>query len=408
MLRFLPALVTFATLAPAVAQAAPCTTATPQCTEWVRLGDRGRSLVYRSHPLDARNESITRVLVMIHGAGRNADGYFESAMAAAFLGQVLDNALVIAPRMASNDGAGCRDALGPDEISWHCNTWRSGGPSITHPTVTSFDFLDEILRKVARKQLFPNLQVIVVAGHSAGGQVTNRYAMSNQVHDKLGIPVRYVVSNPSSFAWPGDERPTPAAWTLTANPPGYIPPVRDGAPAFVSLGSGRGCATFNQWPFGLLNRTGYSATQGDDQLKRQLAARPVTYPSPANWTSCRCMASTTRAPPWRRGPRAWRAARPSGSTSTRNSAQSTRWWWCRPAGTTHAACSRRRWRCRSSSPSRSDAPQCSRARRPAGLAGRRRAESRYGSANATYVPPLGAPFLPPPQAITMNCLPFTM
>jgi len=277
MLRFLPALVTFATLAPAVAQAAPCTTATTQCTEWVRLGDGGRSLVYRSHPLDARNESITRVLVMIHGAGRNADGYFESAMAAAFLGQVLDNALVIAPRMASNDGAGCRDALGPDEISWHCNTWRSGGPSITHPAVTSFDFLDEILRKVARKQLFPNLQVIVVAGHSAGGQVTNRYAMSNQVHDKLGIPVRYVVSNPSSFAWPGDERPTPAAWTLTANPPGYIPPVRDGAPAFVSLGSGRGCATFNQWPFGLLNRTGYSATQGDDQLKRQLAARPVTY-----------------------------------------------------------------------------------------------------------------------------------
>lgn len=31
-----------------------------------------------------------------------------------------------------------------------------------------------------------------------------------------------------------------------------------------------------------------------------------------------------------------------------------------------------------------------------------------GSANATYVPPLGAPFFPPPHAITMYCLPFTM
>lgn len=32
----------------------------------------------------------------------------------------------------------------------------------------------------------------------------------------------------------------------------------------------------------------------------------------------------------------------------------------------------------------------------------------YGNAKATYVPPLGAPFLPPPQAITRYCLPSTM
>jgi pimeloyl-ACP methyl ester carboxylesterase len=278
MIRPLLSLVALAALAPAVARAAPCTAAATRCTEWVSLGGgAGRSLVYRSYPLDTRSDAITRVLVMIHGAGRNADGYFSSAMAAAFLAGALENTLVIAPRMASNDGAGCRDALGANEISWHCNTWRSGGPSLTHPGITSFDFLDEILRKVARKEIFPNLRAIVVAGHSAGGQVTNRYGMSNKVHDKLGVPVSYVVSNPSSFAWPSDERPTAAAWTLTANPPGYIPEVRNGAAAFMSLGTGRGCTTYNQWPFGLQNRTGYSATQSDEQLKRQLASRPVTY-----------------------------------------------------------------------------------------------------------------------------------
>lgn len=278
MLRHLPVLAALAFLAPGTTQAAPCTTATTQCTEWVTLGGGpGRSLIYRSFPLEARNDAITRVLVMIHGAGRNADGYFTSAMAAAFLAGALENTLVISPRMASNDGAGCRDPLGPNEISWHCNTWRSGGPSITHPSVTSFDFLDEILRKVARKEVFPNLRAIVVAGHSAGGQVTNRYEMSNQVHDKLGVPVSYVVSNPSSFAWPGDERPTAAAWTLTANPPGYIPEVGNGTPAFVSLGSGRGCTTYNQWPFGFRTRSGYSASQSDEQLIRQLVSRPTTY-----------------------------------------------------------------------------------------------------------------------------------
>lgn len=278
MNRRLLSLPALALLAPAVAQADPCTTPTPQCAEYVAVGGGpGRSMVYRSYPLDTRNDAITRVLVMVHGAGRNADNYFSSAMAAAFLADALENTLVIAPRMASNDGQGCEDQLAQNEISWNCGTWRSGGPSLSHPNVTSFDFLDEILRKVARKSVFPNLRAVVVAGHSAGGQVTNRYAMSSKVHDNLGVPVSYVVSNPSSFAWPSNERPTAAAWTLTANPPGYIPEVREGARAFVPLGSGRGCTTYNQWPAGLENRSGYSASLTDEQIKRQLAARPTTY-----------------------------------------------------------------------------------------------------------------------------------
>jgi hypothetical protein len=39
---------------------------------------------------------------------------------------------------------------------------------------------------------------------------------------------------------------------------------------------------------------------------------------------------------------------------------------------------------------------------------RRCAAPQSGRANATYVPPLGAPFFPPPHAITMYCFPFTM
>jgi len=278
--RLIP-LLAFVALAPATssaqrAPAGPCTAATAACTEWVTVGE-GRSLVYRSHPLDRRDEAITNVLVVVHGAGRNADGYFSSALGGAFLAGKLDSALVIAPRMASNNGESCRDELGPDEISWHCNTWRSGGPALSHPDVTSFDFLDAVLRKVARRDVFPNLRAIVVTGHSAGGQVTNRYGMSNRVHDALGVPVSYVVSNPSSYAYPTDERPTPAAWPLSANAPGYVLDVDEDAPAFRSMGEGRGCTTYDQWPYGFQNRTGYTSDQSDEQLRRQLASRPVTY-----------------------------------------------------------------------------------------------------------------------------------
>ncbi|MEO8501332.1 MAG: alpha/beta fold hydrolase [Vicinamibacteria bacterium] len=289
-LRFL-ILLAIGVLAPISAAAAPCLTSTPECAEWVTLGGGPQhSLVYRSYPLDTRNDAITRVFILIHGAGRNdgtwirgpisnrnADNYFQSAMAAAFLGGALDNTLVIAPRLASNDGSGCQDLLGPNEISYHCNTWRSGGPSLTSPTVTSFDFIDEILRKVAKKTVFPNLKAIVVAGHSAGGQVVNRYEMTNQVHDSLGVSVTYVVSNPSSYAYPDAARPTIAAWSLTANPPGYIPETPSDTPAFRVPGEGRSCTTYDQWPAGLNDRKGYSAKQTDEQIRRQLSSRPTIY-----------------------------------------------------------------------------------------------------------------------------------
>ena len=258
--------------------AAPCTAATPSCTEWIVLGGGpARSLVYRNFPLATRNEAVTRVLVSIHGAGRDADNYFRSTMAAAFLAGAMENTLVISPRMASNAGGGCRDSLAVNEVSWHCNTWRSGGAAPNNDKVTSFDFVDEILRKVTRKDVFPNVRTIVVVGHSAGGQVVNRYSMSNQVHDKLGVPIHYVVSNPSSYAYPASERPTDAAFPITAHAPGYIPAPSPNAPPFQPSGDGRGCASFDQWPYGFQNRTGYTAPQSDEQLRKQMAARSITY-----------------------------------------------------------------------------------------------------------------------------------
>ncbi len=260
-----------------LACAAPCISVNPSCTEWVSLGAApARSLIYRTYSLDTRNEAVTRALVIVHGAGRDADNYFRNALAAAFLAGALDDTVVVAPRMASA-AANCHDTLAPNEISWNCNTWRSGGPAVSNPNVTSFDFLDEVLRKIAHKEIFPNLQQIVVIGHSAGGQVLNRYEMTNQVHDKLGVPVTYVVSNPSSYAWPDAARPTDAAYSVQSHAPGYIPVTTPNASAFRAFTGARDCTTYDQWPYGLKDRTGYSAKQTDDQLKAQLISRPTTY-----------------------------------------------------------------------------------------------------------------------------------
>ena len=136
-----------------------------------------------------------------------------------------------------------------------------------------------ILKKLASKQLFPNMQAIVVAGHSAGGQFVARYQAANKVHETLGVPVSYVVANPSSYAWPDAMRVLPVDDAVAAS-------AKDGwnqtAPhtkfSYAPFEGAASCAGYNTWPFGLEKRTGgYTAKTSDDQLRKQLVSRPTTF-----------------------------------------------------------------------------------------------------------------------------------
>ena len=260
--------------------ATACTKATDACTEWVTLaGGPARSLIYRTRPLDQRNENIRRALIMVHGTNRNADHYFTTATAAAFLAGALDDSVVISPRIASAAG-NCHDTLAPNEVSWSCtgDSWRSGGTAASHPNLTSFEFIDEILRKLANKAVFPNLHAIVVAGHSAGGQVVARYQMANRVHETLGVPVTYVVANPSSYAWPDATRPLPVDDAAPAAAKGAW--ETEDVHAKFSYGpfDGAACPNYNKWPAGLTERAGgYTKGMTDDELKKQMVSRPTTF-----------------------------------------------------------------------------------------------------------------------------------
>lgn len=276
----------FTLLLPLAAAAAPvaCVTPVSACTEWVTVkGGPARALVYRSHSLDAANDAITRAVVVIHGQGRDADSYFRHALAAAFLANALETSIVVTPRIASNGGRNCRDTLAADELNWVCegpDSWRSGGAATGRDGITSFDLVDEILQRVARRDVFPNLKSIVLVGHSAGGQYVTRYGMANRIHEKLGVAITYVVANPSSYTYPDGLRPTASALpsSVAAGAPGYAPGVPAKPPdPFVAFGDAEGCTNYDNWPYGLKHRVGYAAKLGDDELKGQLASRPVTY-----------------------------------------------------------------------------------------------------------------------------------
>ena len=239
------------------APAAACTTATAACTEWVALGaGSARSLIYRTRSLDARNENVRRALIMVHGTNRNADHYFSTAVAATFLAGAIDDSVVISPRIASAAGS-CHDTLAPNEVSWSCtgDSWRSGGTAASHSSLTSFDFLDEILKKLANKSVFPNMRAIVVAGHSAGGQVVARYQMANRVHETLGVPVSYVVANPSSYAWPDATRPQQVDDGATDNAKGAWETEKVHTKFSYGAFDSSACPNYDRWPAGLENRS---------------------------------------------------------------------------------------------------------------------------------------------------------
>jgi hypothetical protein len=75
---------------------------------------------------------------------------------------------------------------------------------------------------------------------SAGGQFVTRYQMANQVDGTLGVPITYVVANPSAYPYLDNERPVPAS----ADYRPYADPVN--------------CTTFDSWPYGLKDRWGYA------------------------------------------------------------------------------------------------------------------------------------------------------
>jgi hypothetical protein len=124
------ALVLAAAIAAAPA-AAPCTLASPACTEWIALrGHESRILVYRSYSLVAGNQRVTRAFVFVHGINRDADNHFRTALAAGFLANAIADTVIVAPRFASNSAArgnesgNCADTLGLNEANWFCENQR--------------------------------------------------------------------------------------------------------------------------------------------------------------------------------------------------------------------------------------------------------------------------------------------
>lgn len=259
---------------------------------------------HSSRPIDVPNESIERIIISLHGTGANADLYLSNGLAATRAAadtgvdhRALSNTLIIAPQFMSANEYWDYRRLAPNILHWNGGRASSAesverdlnGDGIADSgTLSSFTAMDVLLERVCRRSLFPNLRIVVVAGHSNGGRFMGCYAATSRFEQEAatprGIHVRYLVMGSGSYLYMDDRRLAFEGDTyLTA---AHSDDWRDTVVDLEDFSTV--CAEdpdkFNDWPWGLTIPMGngnplwpYPTQVGAERIRSQFGSRDVHY-----------------------------------------------------------------------------------------------------------------------------------
>ncbi len=240
---------------------------------FIRAGGHTMTIpYYRTRALGSPDANAVRAVIVIHGADRGAKGNFDGMTDAAAAAEAAGagRTLVFAPHFLTEEDVD-HHGLADDVLYWTSNGWKFGAASrstAAHPrpeSVTSYEIVDRIVRCLLDRGDYPALREIVIAGHSAGGQFSNRYAAVNTVEpevDAAGLTMRYIVANPSTYVYFNDERLLAGTIDIFTVP---------------SAGQQSACRDYNDYIYGLDHRYGYAAGVGADTIRRQYRDRTVSY-----------------------------------------------------------------------------------------------------------------------------------
>ena len=233
-------------------------------------GETMRIPYCRNLALGNPDVGLRRAVIVIHGKNRTAPAYFDSVLEAA---RKVDETtefrtIILAPHFLVEEDV-THHELQDDVLFWASDGWQRGDESIStdaHPrpvSISSFSVVDTILERMSESDRFPNLEQIVIVGHSAGGQFVNRFAAGSQVEQtaiqQRGIEVRYVVANPSSYLYFNGERR-----------------VGDEGDQFATPETSS-CPSYNAYKYGLENMNSYMAAVGAAQIRAQYPQRTLVY-----------------------------------------------------------------------------------------------------------------------------------
>ena len=215
---------------------------------------------FSNQSLDALNDSVQKAVIVIHGANRNADDYYNSIYNNASDLDILSETIIIAPQFLIT--ADLNHWQPSTEFAFWSGTtpWSSGGLSNStneHPRgyeISSYTIMDSLIAHLLT--IYPNIQDIALAGNSAGGQFVNRYAAGSD--QEAEGKIRYIVSAPSSYVYMDEYRYReylfPINWELPEN-----------------------CVGYNDYKYGLDDLNDYMSMMGIDSIRERYSRRKIQY-----------------------------------------------------------------------------------------------------------------------------------
>ena len=166
--------------------------------------------IYSSFNLNESSSSIKYAIINIHGLLRNAD---EVLCLGLLLIQGRNDTIIIAPYFSMDQiesiewGYNIQDVTS-DYLSayWNTSSWLSGGDNC-FDSRGSYDAIDNLISYVDNNLNFPSLEIITIAGFSAGAQTVNRYAWASDIDKNITSKIRYILSDASSYLYLDGHRP---------------------------------------------------------------------------------------------------------------------------------------------------------------------------------------------------------
>ena len=213
-------------------------------------------------------ESVEMAFIVIHGANRNADDYFNFVMSSLLDEDLAEKVLVVAPEFLENGDS--------DRLYWRSRGWREGQVASGPLAISSFSVIDSLSGQVLRNGHFPNLKKLVITGHSSGGLFTHVYSASNSIESQNPtVDFDYIIANSQYFYYPDGRR------------------VKDNGNN-KSLYQPQNCSGYDIWPTGfrfapnhlpVMNRTNFNQRFKDRSLIYLLGDLEESDPS-LNTSDC--------------------------------------------------------------------------------------------------------------------------
>lgn len=222
---------------------------------------------FSNYSLGTTDNGIANAVIVIHGTNRNADDYYANMSTAASMRTAQTDSLIIVAPQFLTEADITQFSLDNEHLYWSNGGWKSGSNSKDNNTnprpekISSYAVLDTIMFRLAKN--FPNLKSIVFTGHSAGGQVTNRYSATTPVIetlcDQFNVSTKFIVANPSSYLYLDEKRRNSATVNQFSVP---------------ATGS---CNDYNDWKYGLDNLYTYPSNVGTNLIRSNFEKRQVVY-----------------------------------------------------------------------------------------------------------------------------------